>query len=57
MLVCVGGPKLRKWYGAPDQLPRDGGDSRRGEDKKGGPNMSSEHSTGFCFMLVIICDA
>lgn len=29
-----GGPKLRKWYGAPDQLPRDGGDSRRGEDKK-----------------------
>lgn len=21
----VGGPKLRKWYGAPDLLPKDGG--------------------------------
>ena len=22
--VCLGGPKLRKWYGAPDLLPKDG---------------------------------
>uniref|UniRef100_N1R4M3 NAD(P)-binding domain-containing protein n=1 Tax=Aegilops tauschii TaxID=37682 RepID=N1R4M3_AEGTA len=22
---CTGGPKLRKWYGAPDLLPKDGG--------------------------------
>ncbi|KAG0562109.1 hypothetical protein KC19_9G118900 [Ceratodon purpureus] len=28
-----GGPKLRKWYGAPDQLPKDGGDNRRDDDK------------------------
>jgi hypothetical protein len=23
--LCTGGPKLRKWYGAPDLLPKDGG--------------------------------
>lgn len=22
--TLVGGPKLRKWYGAPDRLPKDG---------------------------------
>lgn len=22
--VPIGGPKLRKWYGAPDLLPKDG---------------------------------
>lgn len=25
--VAAGGPKLRKWYGAPDQVLRDSGDS------------------------------
>lgn len=25
MSSYVGGPKLRKWYGAPDLLPKDGG--------------------------------
>lgn len=37
--MCAGGPKLRKWYGAPDQRGKDGGDSQRDEDKKGGPNL------------------
>lgn len=29
-----GGPKLRKWYGAPDQLPRDGGEGPSNEDEE-----------------------
>lgn len=24
LFLFVGGPKLRKWYGAPDRLPKDG---------------------------------
>ena len=31
----IGGPKLRKWYGAPDQLPKDGSDGQRDDDAKG----------------------
>jgi len=34
--MFAGGPKLRKWYGAPDQLPKDGGDGELDEDVKGG---------------------
>ncbi|CAM6123301.1 unnamed protein product [Calypogeia fissa] len=29
-----GGPKLRKWYGAPDQLPKDGGSKKEPQPQK-----------------------
>lgn len=28
---CIGGPKLRRWYGAPDLLPKDGNELEEDE--------------------------
>jgi len=44
-----GGPKLRKWYGAPDQLPRDGlvgnkEDSSQGNTFEAAQNLSRKLS-------------
>jgi hypothetical protein len=33
--VCTGGPKLRKWYGAPDLLPKDGGTEGEEDEPSG----------------------
>lgn len=36
--ICVGfvgGPKLRKWYGAPDLLPKDGSEDKAEDDYPG----------------------
>lgn len=32
MLVLAGGPKLRKWYGAPDLFHKEGGSEEDDED-------------------------
>lgn len=48
-----GGPKLRKWYGAPDQLPKDGGDGQRDEDAKE-PSEEEEEGPGDA---VLVTDA
>lgn len=37
----AGSPQLRKWIGAPDQLPEVGGDGQQDEDEKSGTNLSS----------------
>lgn len=33
--LFVGGPKLRKWYGAPDLLPKDGGAEDEEDESSG----------------------
>ena len=33
--VCLGGPKLRKWYGAPDLLPKDGSAVEEDDESSG----------------------
>lgn len=33
--MFLGGPKLRRWYGAPDLLPKDGGAEDEEEDSPG----------------------
>lgn len=52
--MCVqGGPKLRKWYGAPDLLPKDGSVVEdEDEDPAGNSNMAI-HGCSVCvwFML------
>lgn len=44
----AGGPKLRKWYGAPDLLPNDGGSEEDDEDDE----SDGEQSFFFIFHIL-----
>lgn len=48
-----GGPKLRKWYGAPDLLPKDGSNEEDGEKEDEFPgNLKWKHVD---FMFISMC--
>eukprot|EP00850_Spirogloea_muscicola_P012707 SM000083S22754 [mRNA] locus=s83:292754:295675:+ [translate_table: standard] len=51
-----GGPKLRKWYGAPDQLLRDGGEQRGDSDADEEEDLDLSRG-GDERTAVLVCDA
>ncbi|KAG6550388.1 hypothetical protein Mapa_008351 [Marchantia paleacea] len=50
-----GGPKLRKWYGAPEQMPRDGGDDSQDEEE--GEAEEEEPEEDMVRDVVLVTDA
>jgi hypothetical protein len=54
-----GGPKLRKWYGAPDQFTRDGGDGdlREQENNDAEPGEEEEEDDAGVRDAVLVTDA
>eukprot|EP00850_Spirogloea_muscicola_P021923 SM000268S09739 [mRNA] locus=s268:84021:87053:+ [translate_table: standard] len=52
----TGGPKLRKWYGAPDRLLRDGGEPNGGSDADEGEDLDLSEG-GDEKTAVLVCDA
>lgn len=40
MTLISGGPKLRKWYGAPDLLPKDGSGVDEEDERQGAAFVS-----------------
>ncbi|KAH8968553.1 hypothetical protein BDL97_03G133400 [Sphagnum fallax] len=54
-----GGPKLRKWYGAPDQFTRDGGDRdlREQENNDAEPGEEEEEDDAGVRDAVLVTDA
>lgn len=50
-----GGPKLRKWYGAPDQLPKDGGSKK--EKTSEDPVVEEEEQEDLVRDVVLVTDA
>ena len=49
MRVCIGGPKLRKWYGAPDPFSKD--ESTFEDDDQSG---SSINSNSWVFISILL---
>ena len=47
---CTGGPKLRKWYGAPDLLPKDGGAEGDEKDESSGAYTKTLHKCKMPFI-------
>ena len=50
MGVCIGGPKLRKWYGAPDPFSKD--ESTVEDDDQSGSSINSNSGVFISILLL-----
>ena len=50
--LFAGGPKLRKWYGAPDLLPKDGSDA--GDEDEFPGNALGNYSNMWVLIFMIL---